>query len=192
MNLFLEKGYEKTTILDIVDHLGGLTRGAFYHHFKSKEEVFIALLDRIFQENNLFEEVKIETEINGLQKIKKVMINQNKMTYASLNAEIAFSLLDNPRLLSAVVENNTKRVIPCLCDLIEEGIADGSIQKNNAKLLSEAFMLIASFWFLPSIYPDTKKEFFEKILFVKNIFDNMGFPVFDEEVIASIENQIVS
>ena len=30
MKLFLEKGYEETTILDIVGELGGLTRGAFY------------------------------------------------------------------------------------------------------------------------------------------------------------------
>ena len=29
LKLFLEKGYENTTVLDIVDHLGGLTRGAF-------------------------------------------------------------------------------------------------------------------------------------------------------------------
>ena len=30
MKLFLEKGYEETTVLDIVGELGGLTRGAFY------------------------------------------------------------------------------------------------------------------------------------------------------------------
>ena len=29
--LFLEKGYEQTTIQDIVDNLGGLTKGAVYH-----------------------------------------------------------------------------------------------------------------------------------------------------------------
>ena len=34
--LFLEKGYDNTTIQDIVDHLGGLSKGAVYHHFKSK------------------------------------------------------------------------------------------------------------------------------------------------------------
>ena len=37
--LFLEKGYDNTTIQDIVDELGGLTKGAVYHHFKSKEEI---------------------------------------------------------------------------------------------------------------------------------------------------------
>ena len=34
--LFLEKGYDNTTIQDIVDELNGLTKGAVYHHFKSK------------------------------------------------------------------------------------------------------------------------------------------------------------
>ena len=37
--LFLEKGYEQTTIQDIVDNLGGLTKGAVYHHFKSKRRL---------------------------------------------------------------------------------------------------------------------------------------------------------
>ena len=32
LKLFLEKGYEETTVLDIIAEMGGLTRGAFYHH----------------------------------------------------------------------------------------------------------------------------------------------------------------
>ena len=33
--LFMEKGYEHTSIQDIIDNLGGLSKGAIYHHFKS-------------------------------------------------------------------------------------------------------------------------------------------------------------
>ena len=29
--LFMEKGYEHTTLQDIIDNLGGLTKGAIYH-----------------------------------------------------------------------------------------------------------------------------------------------------------------
>ena len=29
LKLFLEKGYEETTVLDIISEMGGLTRGAF-------------------------------------------------------------------------------------------------------------------------------------------------------------------
>ena len=36
LRLFLEKGYEYTSIRDIIDGLGNLSKGAIYHHFKSK------------------------------------------------------------------------------------------------------------------------------------------------------------
>ena len=46
--LFLEKGYDQTTIQDIADGLKGMTKGAVYHHFKSKEEIMSAVGDRMF------------------------------------------------------------------------------------------------------------------------------------------------
>ena len=55
--LFLEKGYEQTTIQDIVNHLEGLSKGAIYHHFKSKDEILAALEGRIYLNDNPFEKV---------------------------------------------------------------------------------------------------------------------------------------
>ena len=43
--LFMEKGYEHTTLQDIIDNLGGLTKGAIYHHFKGKEEILLAIAE---------------------------------------------------------------------------------------------------------------------------------------------------
>ncbi len=37
LELFCVQGYEGTSIQDIVDRLDGMTKGAVYHHFKSKE-----------------------------------------------------------------------------------------------------------------------------------------------------------
>lgn len=48
MKCFSENGYAVTTISDIVE-LTGHTKGAFYGHFKSKEEFFIHILDYQFQ-----------------------------------------------------------------------------------------------------------------------------------------------
>lgn len=44
--LFMKKGYEHTSIQNIIDHLSGLSKGAIYHHFKSKEDIFAAITDR--------------------------------------------------------------------------------------------------------------------------------------------------
>lgn len=62
--LFLEKGYDHTTIQDIVNELGGLSKGAIYHHFKSKEEIMDALGERMFVNNNPFEQVKQRTDLD--------------------------------------------------------------------------------------------------------------------------------
>lgn len=46
--LFIEKGYDNTTIQDIIDELGGLTKGAIYHHFSSKQDILDAVIERLF------------------------------------------------------------------------------------------------------------------------------------------------
>lgn len=43
--LFCQQGYEKTSVQDILDATG-LSKGGFYHHFASKDEVMTALCAR--------------------------------------------------------------------------------------------------------------------------------------------------
>ena len=43
--LFLEKSYEAVSISDISTAIG-FTKGALYHHFKNKEELFKAVIDK--------------------------------------------------------------------------------------------------------------------------------------------------
>lgn len=112
MKLFLEKGYEETTILDIVGELGGLTRGAFYHHFKSKEEVLDALSDRMFLEHNPFEEVRKEKGLSGLEKLKKIIKMQaQNQDQLDLN-QMSVPLLKNPKILADYMESNLRIVTP--------------------------------------------------------------------------------
>ena len=47
-DLFLKKGFDNTSIQDIINGLGGLTKGVIYHHFESKQEI----LQSIIKENN--------------------------------------------------------------------------------------------------------------------------------------------
>ena len=46
LELFAQKGYEAVSVSDIAGALG-LTKGALYRHFESKEELWNALLDEI-------------------------------------------------------------------------------------------------------------------------------------------------
>lgn len=73
--LFFEKGYDNTKIQDIADELG-MTKGAIYHHFKSKEEIMNTLGDKLFTNNNPFEIVKKRTDLNGLEKMKNITLKK--------------------------------------------------------------------------------------------------------------------
>jgi TetR/AcrR family transcriptional regulator, transcriptional repressor for nem operon len=45
--LFLQKSYKEVTMKEIADDVG-MTKGAFYHYFKSKEEVFTEIINEYF------------------------------------------------------------------------------------------------------------------------------------------------
>lgn len=48
MKLFAEKGYHATSIQDIVE-AWGISKGAFYHHFSSKEDLMLSIVKHHFE-----------------------------------------------------------------------------------------------------------------------------------------------
>lgn len=184
--LFLEKGYEATTIQDIVKELDGLTKGAIYHHFKSKEEIMDAIGDKMFFEHNPFEEVRKRKDLNGLQKLKlAIKINQSDQDAVEISNQ-AIPILKNPRILAGMIESNQRILSPFWFELIEEGNRDGSLDTKYARELSELLPLF-DIWMLPSVYPATPEELQNKFYFIRDLFQTMGVPMFDEEIMSMIE-----
>lgn len=189
--LFLTKGYDNTTIQDIVDELGGLTRGAIYHHFKSKEEIMDALTDKMFHEKNPFDIVKNQKDLNGLQKMKMAMsLNNSDKEKVNLSLQ-AIPILKNPRILAGIIESNRQVLSPFWLELLTEGNKDGSIHTDYAKELSELIPLL-DLWLTPSIYPATSEEMYHKFLFIKDLLDKMGLPLIDDENMEAVKKTLVS
>lgn len=189
--LFLTKGYDNTTIQDIVDELGGLTRGAIYHHFKSKEEIMDALTDKMFHEKNPFDTVKKQKDLNGLQKMKMAMsLNNSDKEKVNLSLQ-AIPILKNPRILAGIIESNRQVLSPFWLELLTEGNKDGSIHTDYAKELSELIPLL-DLWLTPSIYPATSEEMYHKFLFIKELLDKMGLPLIDDENMEAVKKTLVS
>ena len=179
--LFLEKGYDKTTIQDIVDELGGLSKGAIYHHFKSKEEIMDALGDKMFFNNNPFEKVKARTDLNGLQKMRMaIMLNQSDENQIELTKQ-AIPMLKNPHVLARMIETNRRCLCPYWELFIEEGIKDGSIKTQYKKELAE-FLVLMDIWLIPSIFPADKKELHNRLYCIKEMLEKMGLPLLNEEI----------
>lgn len=181
--LFLEKGYEHTTIQDIVDQLGGLTKGAVYHHFKSKEEIMDAITTKMFQDGNPFEKVRGRTDLNGLEKMKEVVRLTQEPDWSSLSRQ-SMPLLKNPRILAKAIEDNQTIVTPLWLELIEEGMADGSIRTEYPREAAELLTLLDTLWMAPTIFPATRDSLLHKFRCAGEIFANLGVPVIDDEMLA--------
>ena len=187
--LFLTNGYDNTTIQDIVEELGGLTRGAIYHHFKSKEEIMDALTNKMFLEKNPFDIVKKQKNLNGLQKMKMAMaLNQSDKETIDLSLQ-AIPILKNPRILAGIFEFNKQLLSPLWFELLTEGNRDGSIHTEYAKELSELIPLF-DLWLTPSIYPATTEEIHHKFIFIKELLDKMGLPLIDDEIMEDVEKTL--
>lgn len=183
--LFISKGYEETSISDIMEMVGG-AKGMFYRCFQSKEEMMYILGNQMFFENNPFEVIKNRTDLNGLQKVKELLfINQSDTKRNHLNLQ-AIPILKDPHILVAAVEANKRVLTPLWFELLEEGRKDGSIKTEYTKELSELLPLI-NFWLIPSVYPATVEEIYHKYFFIMEVLSKMGLPLLDEETKALAE-----
>ncbi|HIZ12873.1 MAG TPA: TetR/AcrR family transcriptional regulator [Candidatus Mediterraneibacter stercorigallinarum] len=185
--LFLEKGYDNTTIQDIVNELDGLSKGAVYHHFKSKEEIMDAVSDRMFTANNPFEAVRRRSDLNGLQKLREaIRLNQSDEARTNMTIQ-SIPITRNPRLLVEMIESNRRILTPYYLELLEEGNKDGSLHTEYAKEIAELLPLLTSLWLLPNVFPADKEGMKHKFYFLGDMLEKMGVPLMDDSIYALVE-----
>lgn len=188
--LFLTKGYEETRISDIINKLDGLTKGAIYHYFESKEDIFNSVVNEIGNKNiQIFDEIKQDKSLSGVEKLIKIVKssfcneNMEAITYMSPN------LLDNPKLLSAFIIEIRDITIPqYIQPIINEGIADGSIKTKYPNETSEMIAVLLNLWLNPLIFQSEQIKVSNKMKIINMMLEKFGMKLFDEELISKIEN----
>lgn len=183
-NLFLEKGFDNTSIQDIINQLGGLTKGVIYHHFKSKSEILNAIIG--YNDDKLLNE---EWEGNtALEKIRYMMIESLKdyRKIATLyTMEISFK---SPTILSEQYKNTFKLLVPKLKKVIQEGITDGSIVTDYPEEVAELIIIYFNFIIGLRIRELTKEEIDNKFCFIRSVFGGLNIPIISETIISEMKN----
>lgn len=189
LNLFIQKGYEHTSVQDITNELGGLTKGAIYHHFKSKEEIWQAVIDHVFKGvDEMLSGVRDDQGLNGLEKLRKISrISLDNAVHNEL-ASVAPNLLRNPKLLAAQIENIIGKAVPVYIQpIIEEGMRDGSIRTDYPRELSEALVILTNLWLNPAVIQASPETMLRKVRFFDVILKGLGLDLFDEEMFQRYE-----
>lgn len=183
--LFIEKGYERTSIQDIIDHLGGLSKGAIYHHFKSKEDILVAVTDRMTAESNqMLAVIRDRSDLNGKEKLKTIFKESIRRPVQNDIFTVAPDFHNNPKLLFSLLYDTMENAAPnYILPIIEQGISDGSIQTEYPEQLSELILLAANVWMNPMIFDSSEEESCRKFMVFSQMMQGFGLDIVDDEML---------
>jgi AcrR family transcriptional regulator len=134
-DVFTKKGFAEARMDDIAEETG-LSKGTLYNYFKSKDDLIIAILDRIFQrEFRAFDEMDSSTMssteiinifVDTVAKDIKLMLRLMPIAYEFL------ALAFRNKTVQKALKIYVNRYMDILVPIIENGIASGEFKKVDA------------------------------------------------------------
>ncbi|WP_373774253.1 TetR/AcrR family transcriptional regulator [Streptococcus ferus] len=178
LHLFLEKGFDKTSISDILDSLD-IARGTLYYHFESKEAIMDAIIAR--QAQKVIQKVEKIVDDHSLPVYDKLFALFAAMNFSDLNGgQQMIDYLNQPQNALFHEKNNQmiiEKISPLLAQVIEEGIQKTNFE-NPFPLYTAEMILILIIGFLDNRLADlSQEELLERIdSLLHNIERLLGAP----------------
>lgn len=172
--LFATKGFDGTSTNDILEEIG-IARGTLYYHFKSKEDILDAMIDRITM-RLLGDAAKIanQTEIPVLQRITMTMMAMKVENDLGYEVMEQVHRPQNALLAQKMQEKLLDGINPIITGLIEEGIRQGLCNTEHPTEAVEMMMLYAEITF-DSQVERTRKVWAQKVAaFIYNVERLLG------------------
>ncbi|GEM_PF-749507 len=185
--LFVEKGYENTSVKDIYSQANG-SFGMFYHHFKSKEEVLEEANKRMKQK--LFDEIRsimLNEDSTGIEKLKKIILVSIESSKQGAIENRVPPFCKNPQLLLLHMQDTLCVSSEFISHIIADGIKDGTIQTTQPLELSRMIALFINVWLNPWIYKWSNEELHNNFIFIKTLLDKVNVSVFTDETYRALK-----
>jgi AcrR family transcriptional regulator len=169
--LFETKGYEETSVNDILQEIG-IAKGTFYYYFKSKDEIMDAVIERNIdrQIQGLITIVE-DKQCNALEKLRRIIYENSKM---NLENEEMLDYLHKPENIvmhQKSLVQAVQKFAPVLSKIIRQGIEEKLFQTDYPLQLSEFLMVGMNFLFDPSIFPWSREELITRMQTMADIFE---------------------
>lgn len=123
--LFLHQGYETTSVQLIIDTLQ-ISKGGFYHYFKTKEDILQELANQMAtQSTQLLQPLLQDQSLNALEKLNQVFRITNGVKSQNREAIVTFARVfysdSNILLRKKLTENSMNAVLPIITHILEQG-----------------------------------------------------------------------
>lgn len=157
--VFSRQGYAATRLEDIADE-AGVTRGAIYHHFGSKADLYLALAERISDRVQPVIQMAVEAGGGPVATLRRICLETliyavEDAEFRAINELVLFKSEVTPELAESMAQkrDGARGLTAYLRDLAQAGINAGEI-RPDVNPLEVALGLIAlqngllSFWLM--------------------------------------------
>lgn len=173
--LIAQKGVDGTSTKDILEKVG-IARGTLYHHFKSKEDIMDALIERYsIRLLNGAREIAADKRIPVVERLIRAVMAMN------LSGGSSGAIMDHiHKPQNALMHQKIQKVIfnevpPILTDIIREGIEQGIFNTPFPHACMEMVVIYASTVFDGDMVVMTEEERASRIVaFVSNMERLLG------------------
>lgn len=150
--LFREKGYEKTVISDIVK-LAGIAQGTFYIYYKSKEDIFLAVLENLSEERvGKIIDIQKREDLNAIQKFNLIAKIEFDLKRRQDDLFLELHTEKNAGVHQKFIINSINKLIPVYASIIEQGVIEGAFNTKYPKEAAEYMLVATGFMFDPGIF----------------------------------------
>ena len=140
--LFLKQGYESTTVNQIIGSLN-LAKGTYYYHFQSKEDILIAVSDKLIGDTReKLVAIHRQADKDVLWRIKEILSIFHDDFYRNRNIWKLVYHDKNVAMHKHVTKIGAKRFTPLLTDVLQEGKDEGLIQVPHAHETAQVLIAI--------------------------------------------------
>ena len=166
--LFGAKGFDSTSTTDILNEIG-IARGTLYYHFKSKEEILDAMIERMVKRlAKKVEKIISEKDEPILQRLTKMMlalrVDDKNFSHGLLKqAHRPQNALMHQKMQKCILSE----INPLITELIRESIVQGICETNYPEEVAEMTFLYAN-----TIFDDLMEHSIEekqKAAFIYNL-----------------------
>ena len=161
--LFLEKGYDATSVNDICKH-AGVSKGSFYYYFETKQVLFLTLIEK--WANDLMQTV-LSKSIPMKSNLKEVLLNLPYQFASAFEAiPKGFPMLvdfwrqsmADPAIWRIAIEPY-RYFIGFFIRMIDTGKSDGSIRKDiESEVMARLLVAVAMGYLLEAAYDQEKAD----------------------------------